>query len=1173
MKLVAGMAMPGLPADRHLRLERSAWREAAASGGQLFGILLRGHRAVAGLTQVELAELAGVSLRAVANWERGRARPRRRSAALLADALALSSKQRKFFIHAARAQPTAGSIAMPQFSTAVLGNVSQPTPEHPLQLRAAPRFVDRADELDQLNMWLRVLGPVQVRDGDAWLSPPGAQLRLLLARLALSVGQVVLVDDLIDVLWVERPPPSARASLQILVVGLRKALVGLPGCAVERYGDGYQLRAVPDKVDVHRFRSLVCSAREAPDENHALAAFDQALALWRGPALSDVPATVRVEAIRAGLAEEHLSAVQDRFGCLLGAGRNQEAAAGIPLVLAGHPLAERLAGMLMIAWYRCGRQADALQVFRDLRGRLAGELAVEPGPELQRLHQQILSADPALAASGKFSGLLRGGEANATGRVAEIGHVRPVQLADALKRPGSERDAKGAARPGNRELVIKAAPAVYQPVPARGAGVESPPGSDNMSGADMGNAAVPVIPRQLPAAPAHFVGRQRELSLLTEWLEAGTAAGQTVMLAVSGTAGVGKTALALQWAHRAKHRFADGQLYINLRGFDASSAPVAPADAISVLLESLDMPANRIPQRLDAQAGLYRSLLAGRQMLIVLDNARDEAQVRPLLPGVPTCAVLVTGRGQLGGLVAVEGARPLTLDVLSEAEAQQLLDSHLGDERVAAEAAEVAELVALCARLPLALAIIAARAALRPLFPLASLVAGLRDIRQRLDLLDCGDQGADVRAVFSWSYRLLGEPAARMFRLLGAHPGPDISVATAASLAAVSGPQARAALTDLTRANLLQEQTLGRYALHDLLHAYAADLSDEEERRSAIHRVLDHYLHTTRAAVTLVYPGACQETTPQPGPGEPAGRFSDPGQAQAWLQAEYPSLLAATVAAAESGFDTHAWQLPAALRQHFDRRGYYADWAECQLLAVAAADRLGDPAAQAQAHRLLGQALISVRHLEDAHSHLQKALKLDRRLGDQVGQGTCHYHLAGLFASREQHSRALAHHRQSLRLWRTAGDLTGQAHALNAVGWDNAQLGHYQRALGYCKEALELHRASGNRIGEATTLDSLGYCCHQAGHYSQAIAYYQQALRAYADTNDRYLRAQTLIRLGETRQANGNQEATRDLWQQALAILSDLHHPDAAPIRAKLDELTAQPGPESDLACARRGRQ
>jgi DNA-binding SARP family transcriptional activator/tetratricopeptide (TPR) repeat protein len=1009
-------------------------------------------------------------------------------------------------------------------------------------------------------MWLRVLGPVQVWDSNTWLGPRGPQLRLLLACLALSAGQVVPVDDLIGMLWEERPPPSARASLQILVVRLRKALVGLPGWALERYGEGYQLRAIPDKVDVHRFRSLVRSAweaRDARDENRAINTFDQALALWRGPALADVPGTMAVEAIRAGLAEEQLSAVQDRFGCLLAAGRDGQAAAEIPPVLARHPLAERLAGMLMIAWYRCGRQADALRLFRDLRGRLAGELAVEPGPDLQRLHQRILLADPALAASGDVAGLLmRGGDAApADGRDIDIWRLQPLQRADAPEQPGNGEGSKAAGTPGDRQLGIEAS--LSQPVLARDRGLESLLGSGTARRAGMRSTAAFVVPRQLPTAAAHFAGRERELSTLTGWLDAGTAAGQAVILAIGGTAGVGKTALALHWAYRVQHRFPDGQLYVNLRGFDASSAPVAPAEAITGLLEALDVPAGRVSPRLDARAGLYRSLVAGRRMLIVLDNARDEAQVRPLLPGAPTCVVLVTGRSQLAGLVAVDAARPLTLDVLSETEARQLLASHLGADRVAAEAVEVAELTALCARLPLALAITAARAALRPVFPLASLAAGLRDIRQRLDWLGTGDQAADVRAVFSWSYRLLGEPAARMFRLLGAHPGPDISETAAASLAAISRPAARAALSELTRANLLQEQAPGRFSLHDLLRAYAADLGDDQERRSAVVRVLDHYLHTTRDAMGLVYPNAYQISAPPPGPGEPPESFSGPQQARAWLQAEYRVLLAAAAAAADSGLDTHVWQLPAVLREHFDRRGYYTDWAQCQQLALVAADRLGDPAAQAVAHHFLGAALIQLCRWDEAHCHLHDALKLYRRLGDHAGEASCHFHIGWFFESREDHRQALSHHRRSLRLFRAAGYLTGEAFALNGVGWDNALLGNYQQAFSYCSKALELHHKTGNRLGEALTLDSLGYCCHQADRYNEAVAYYQQALRAYADADDRYFRAITLIHLGETHQANGHHEATLDLWQQALTILNDLQHPDAAPIRAKLHDLTA----------------
>jgi DNA-binding SARP family transcriptional activator/tetratricopeptide (TPR) repeat protein len=941
-------------------------------------------------------------------------------------------------------------------------------------------------------VWLRVLGPVELWGKDAWLTPSGPQLRLLLAFLALSTGQVVPVDDLADVLWPEGPPPSARASLQILLVRLRKILADVPGGTVERYGDAYQLQVRRDLVDVHRFRSLVSSARDDSNDHDAIDALDQALALWRGSALADVPGTAKVDAIRAGLAEEHLLAVQDRFGRLLAAGRDGQAAAEIPLVLARHPLAEQLAGMLMIAWYRCGRQADALQVFRNLRGRLAGELGVEPGPELQRLHQQILAADS--------------------------------RLAD----------------PPNGTAWLAWAP----------------------------NGAAAVAPRQLPAAPAHFAGRRRELDLLTGWLDAGFAAAEPVILTIGGTAGVGKTALALRWSHRIQHRFPDGQLYVNLRGFDASPAPVAPTEAIGGFLESLGVPAARIPQRPDALAGLYRSLLAGKRMLIVLDNARDEEQVRPLLPGSPGCAVLVTSRNQFAGLVAAEGARPLPLDVLTADEARQLLAARLGDARIAAEGEQAAELITLCAGLPLALAITAARAVVRPAAPLAALAAGLRDTRHRLDGLTVGDRAADVRAVFSWSYRLLSEPGARMFRLLGAHPGPDISLPAAARLAGVSEQAAGHAVAELIKANLVQEDAAGRLALHDLLRAYAVELTGEAERHTAIRRLLDYYLPAAHAAVELAYPAAQRFTAALPAPAQPPARFAGSAQALAWLQAEHRVLLAVTAAAGDGGFDAHAAQLSAALREHFTslsvalrehfaRRGYYADWAQAERTAVTAARRLGDRAAEAVAHKTLADALIQLGSWADAQTHLRDGLRLYRQLDDHAGQAVCHCIAARIFELQGNHDQALHQAQNAFRRYRAAADAVGQAGALNGMGWFSAHLGYHRRALSYCGRALQMHRDLGDRLGEATTLDSLGYCCHRGGRHEQAVAFYQQALGVYADVGERYFRAQTLMRLGETHRVSGSVAAARDLWQEALSILDGMQHPGADLARGKLAGMMA----------------
>lgn len=1004
--------------------------------------------------------------------------------------------------------------------------------------------------------WMRVLGPVEIQGCDGGLRSGGPQMRLLLALLALSAGRVVPVADLVDALWEERPPPSARASLQILVVRLRKLLAAVPGCRIDRYGDGYQLKISQRLVDVHRFRSLVRSAQATGDDEQAAVFLGQALELWRGPALADVPGTAMVEAIRAGLAEEHLSAVQDRFGRLLAVGRHAEAAADIPLMLARHPLAERLAGMLMIAWYRAGRQAEALQVFRDLRGRLAGELGVEPGAELQRLHQQILSGDPALAAPDHHARSPATGPATPAGGSQSPGRPPPAGPHQPVAAP-EQVESKQAGRLeellGNHDRGAGHASGLHQqPMPSDV--VLASRGNGTSHSASTRAIAMPVAPRQLPAAPAKFTGRQRELASLTGWLDAGAGSGAPVILAISGIPGAGKTALGLRWAHQVRERFPDGQFYVNLRGFGPSQAPVTPAEAISVLLESLGVGIDQLSPRLEARAGLYRSLLAGKRILVVLDNARDEAQVRPLLPGSPTCAVLVTSRNELTGLVAAEAACALALDVLSEPEARQLLASRLG-ARAAAEADAVTEVVTLCGRLPLALAIAAARAA-RPARTLASLAAELQGTRHRLDRLDSGDEATSVKAVFSWSYRLLSEPAARLFRLLGALSGPDISVAAAASLAGVSGPSAHAALSELLRQNLIQEQAPGRFSLHDLVHAYAASLGADNERHSARRRVLDHYLHSAHAAVGRLYPAAGQIAIQPPGPGATPEQPADPGEALAWLRAEHQALQAVTTIAADSGFDEHAWKLPAVLREYFARRGHYLDWAKSQQTALAAAVRTGDEAAQASAHRSLGEALIHLGTWDKARHHLHDALKLHSNLGDHAGQASCHCGMARLFLAQYDYAQALHHAQRALRLYRAAGDMAGQAAALNGVGWDYALLGNNQRALSYCRKALELYREAGNRFGEAATLDSLGYCHHRVGRHGKAVSLYQQALGAYADVGDHYYAAHTLIRLGDTHMASGDQRAACQAWQQALGILDDLHHHDAEAVRSKLQNMT-----------------
>jgi DNA-binding SARP family transcriptional activator/tetratricopeptide (TPR) repeat protein len=693
-----------------------------------------------------------------------------------------------------------------------------------------------------------------------------------------------------------------------------------------------------------------------------------------------------------------------------------------------------------------------------------------------------------------------------------------------------------------QQQILTADPALLLPEPAPGAAA---PG-----------AAVAVVPRQLPPPVAHFAGRVGELKALTGVLDAAAGGATVVISAIGGTAGVGKTALAVHWAHQVSEWFPDGQLYVNLRGFDPAGAPVTAADAVRRFLDALCVPPAQIPASPEAQQGLYRSLLAGRRMLIVADNARDAAQVRPLLPGGGGCLVLVTSRSQLASLVAAEGAHPLTLDLLSPAEARSLLEGRLGPERVAAEPRAAAELAGLCARLPLALAIAAARAATHPGLPLAALAAELRDAPGRLDALDTGDAAASVRAVFSWSCRQLPAPAARMFGLLGIHPGPDITAPAAASLAAIPHDQARHALTQLTRASLLTEHAPGRYAFHDLLRAYATEQATAQEtpeqRHTATHRALDHYLHTADAAALLLYPQRDTSPLAPQQPGVIPEDVADYDQAMAWFEAEHRVLLAAITQAASTGFDVHAWQLPMALTTFLERRGNWHDYAAAQQTALAAAQRLGDLAAQARARRSLAGASVLLGFYQDAGAHFEQALELYRQLGDRTGQGRAHIGLSRVCEALGRYDESLAHSMQALELHRAAGNRPREAAALNNVGWYHVQLGDYQQALACCEQALELHQELGDRRGETYAWDSVGYARHHLGQYPEAVACYQRALALFREQGDRPHQADVLIHLGDSYAADGQPPAAREAWQQALDILDDLDHPRADDIRARL---------------------
>lgn len=655
------------------------------------------------------------------------------------------------------------------------------------------------------------------------------------------------------------------------------------------------------------------------------------------------------------------------------------------------------------------------------------------------------------------------------------------------------------------------------------------------------------VPAQLPLATAAFAARGAELARL-DAVMAGRNENVCVAI-VSGTAGVGKTTLAVHWAHQARPSFPDGQLYADLRGFDRGGSIADPGTVLRAFLDALGVPVGKIPTDIDAQAALYRSVLAGKRVLILLDNARDAAQIRPLLPGTPGCAVLVTSRYQLTSLVTVEGAHPLTLELLTDAQARELLARRIGEARVAAEETAITEIIACCARLPLALALAAASCVTRPHLAVQGVATELRHRTGTLAALQSVDQGTDIRAVFSWSYHALSADAAKVFRQLGLHPGPDFTAAAAASLTATTEAEVRSLLAELVQANLLTQPAAGRYSLHDLLWTYAAELGRDED---GFARLLDHYLHTALACALLFNPNRRPSDCPGALAGTSPERPRDREEAASWFAAERAVLLGVVTRAAREGFDGHVWRLAWAAHDFLDRSGHWDDQVANQRAAIRSTQRVGDHAAQAHAHCSLATAYARMSRYGEAREHLVHALHLFASLGDCGGQAKVQYQLGWLANRQGEHDRAVGHARQALRLYRLAGQPMMAARTLNSLGWGHALRGDFARARPRCELALAQMRALGDLTFQAGTSDSLGYIYHHLGDYGLAIAHYRRALELFRGLDDRYYEADTLKHLGDAHHASGDAVAAHDSWLQALAILDQLGHPDAAEVREKL---------------------
>lgn len=664
--------------------------------------------------------------------------------------------------------------------------------------------------------------------------------------------------------------------------------------------------------------------------------------------------------------------------------------------------------------------------------------------------------------------------------------------------------------------------------------------------APTGSDVVPV-PRELPAQSLHFVGRDHELARL----DAAAAADELRPVVVSGMAGVGKTALVLRWAHAAAERFPGGQLFADLHGYD-STDPVDPGDVLTWFLHSLGVSPDQVPREPERRATRYRTLAAGRRMLIVLDNARTAEQVRPLLPGGSLCTVVVTSRDSLGGLVAGAGATRIRLDALSAADSARLLRRLVGD-RVDATPVAVTALTDLCGGLPLVIRVAAEVVAQRPVAGLAEVVEELRAEPGRLDMLDLGDARTAVRSVLSWSYRSLSPPAARLFPLLGCAPPVALAAPAVAGLGGLDPAHARRLLAELVRAHMVTESSPGRYTMHDLLREYAADIARSEvaqrDRLAAAGGLLDHYLHTAISADRLLEPF---RTPIEPVSAGPAAMDPTVGvdEARAWFAGEHEALVAMIRFAVEQGQFEHAWQLCWAVTIYFDGGGHWLDLAAVSALVLGA---VVEPTAAAHTHMCAGRATFGLGLVDAALDHYARALEIWERSGDATMQAGVHTGIGRIYGMTDRVGDALSHFERARTLWANESAHNQLVGTLGNIGYAHALLGDHQRALEACRGALALAQQLGDQPTEARTWDSLGLIHRRSGELQEAITCYRTALDLHRRYGRRIAQADGAIRLGDVLAEAGQRDEAEDVWIVALTILDELGRPEAEHVRARIE--------------------
>jgi len=946
-------------------------------------------------------------------------------------------------------------------------------------------------------MKFRLLGPLEVRVGDDWKGIGAPKWRSVLAALLINAGQIVSAETLINEVWGDAPPAKAVNLISIYVLRLRRLLGDPDSSLLVTRAPGYQLRVAATDTDALLFEAMVRDGRQvfgSGDAQGAARQLTEALALWYGRPLADVRATPLVEAEAERLAELRLGALELRIAAELACGDHDQAVPEIRRLLADHPLREGLWLQLMRALDGAGRHAEALEVYGQARSVISAQLGVDPGAELRQLHAELLAKD----------------------RTGLRGTISAGTVA-----AGPRKTAAGQSR-------AAADDAAAAPRPARGVRPAAP------------------VPAQLPADVTDFTGRDEQVKRLCDLLAgpgASNGTGAVRVAVVAGAGGLGKTSLAVHAAHRVRRKFPGGQLYVDLLG--ATSTPLSPGDVLARFLRDLGVDGRQIPVDDDERAGRYRTELASRRMLVVLDNARDAAQVRPLLPGSSSSAVLVTTRSQMPDLAST---RLVDLNVLDDDEALTLFAKAVGDDRASAEPQATAELLEACAGLPLAIRICAARLATRSGWSIQSMASRLRDEHHRLDELRAGDLA--VRASFQVSFASLATTAepdgiapADAFRLLGLWPGPSISAVAAAALFGTPEYGAANALETLVDTHLLESTGPDRYKFHDLLRVYASERAVADlpgpERATATGRLLRWYLRTVDAAATAVSPHRYNVPLDGAEQDQPALGFSGVDEALGWYDSERVNVVAATRQASASGLHEVAWRLPAPLFSLVNRRGNWADCIATHQIALESARQAGNRQGEAWVLNNLGEVLVLTRSTEGI-GYLERALAVRREIGDRLGEAQAANNLADAYQRLGRTAEAPDLLRRALDLNRETGNSYGEGVTLGNLGAVLLDLDRAQEAIDYLQQARRVFAEIEYVDGLGFVLHILGRCYSSLCREADAMTCLQQALASHRATGNRHRQAATLKSLGAAQSRAGLVVEARESWDRAAVIFDDL---------------------------------